>query len=291
MTPLALVTDFKAQFNREFQYGVNANQVQDADIQRALNESVSFFNPDLWQDSIETVIAYCYCAAHLMVLNIREAGGLSVSNNSLGLTSTGDAYGVISSQSSGPASASFVLPASVTEDRILSQFMATGFGRRYLFMLTPRIPGAMFVAQGWTEDAGFADSPPTGQDMLPTGNFNVSADQDTLAYGLVVLHYFFYVMDTNEQNARIVIPRGGTLEGLMVRVGANTLNGPTIVTVLKNGVAQNLSCTFAAGILAGQDSQHSVVITAADEISIQIDIRGATTGGLTAVRATLALQL
>lgn len=289
MTPLAEISDFKAQFNREFQYGTNQNQVQDADIQRALNEAASWFNSSLWDDTLETIIAYCYCTAHIMVQNIRESGGLTAENQGLGLDSRGES--AVSSKSVGPASVTYILPPSITDSPILSQFLSTGFGKRYLYMLTPRIVGNMYVVEGFREDAGLGDVTMSDQDMLPTGNFNISADQDIAAYGSVVPHYMFYVLDINEQNARIVLPRGGIIQGLVVKVAANTLDGSTVITVLKNGVAQSLTCTFAAGVLSSQDTEHSFILTASDEVSIKVDITASTTGALTAFRATLVLQL
>lgn len=138
------VQQFKDQFAREFPYGARKDQVMTADITRALNEAAPMFNDALWTDDTERVIAYCYAAAHYLVLNIRAAGGLSNEQGlGGGLNSSGGA--AVLQKSVGGVSLSYALPDRIVQSPILSGFMRTDFGLRYLQMLAPRLVGGGFV--------------------------------------------------------------------------------------------------------------------------------------------------
>lgn len=141
-------TAFKAFFVREFPYGSTPDTVMDADITRALAEVVPVFNPAIWT-SDEYATAYLYVAAHNLALNIQAAGGLLTAPGSAGIDSQGRAP--VSSVSVGPVSQSFEIPERVKNSPILSGFMRTAFGQRYLEMLTPKLVGNVAVASGWSD--------------------------------------------------------------------------------------------------------------------------------------------
>lgn len=158
------VSDFKGQFLREFIYGTGLDSVQDADIQRALNEAGIMFNASLWDTttavgtSSEGGIAYMYLAAHLMVLNIQQmAGGLSALPRGKGTRNS--AEGVVVASGVGQASVTYqVPPPRVAENAILMDFFRTTFGQRFMAMIEPRLIGNIAVVSG-RADEGFGDPP------------------------------------------------------------------------------------------------------------------------------------
>lgn len=138
-------------FNREFDYGASRAQVQDNDIQRAINETSVSFNPGLWDSSpigatTEQNIAYLYLAAHYMTLNIQGAGGLASVNRGRGVKSSGG--GTIQTKSIGSVSITYAIPDYVQNSAVLGQYMRTDFGQKYLALLAPRIVGNVAVVSG-----------------------------------------------------------------------------------------------------------------------------------------------
>jgi hypothetical protein len=283
MTPPVTVADFKAQFVREFDYGARKDQVLDADITRALNDTGIVFNPNLWADDTEQNIAYLYASAHFLVLNVQNAGGLSLENNSAGINSKGTA--AIIAKSVGQVSLNFQFPEWVMNSPILSGFLTTGFGQRYLQLLTPRCVGAGYTVFGWSDvaGAGAGGINVANQELFPTGNFDIDPT-------ISPVEYMFYVMGTNEVSARILLARSGRIKALLVKAGANTLDGETIISLMRNGSIQILSTTLAAGQLFNQDVIHEIPVNGTDEISIKVDLSASTSGFLTALRATVIYQ-
>ena len=145
------VQNFKDQFTREFVYGPSLAQVQDNDIQRAINETSVSFNPGLWDSSplgstTEQNIAYLYLSAHYLVLNVQGAGGLSAVNRGRGVKSSGG--GTIQNKSIGSIAIAYAIPEYVQNSAILGQYMRTDFGQKYLALLAPRIVGNVAVVSG-----------------------------------------------------------------------------------------------------------------------------------------------
>jgi hypothetical protein len=162
-----LVSDFQAQFPREFTYGTGLDSVTPNDIQRAINESVIMFNPGLWDsstpvgNSTEAGIAMMYLAAHLMVLNIQQmAGGLSAIPRGKGVRNS--PKGVLVAAGVGSASVSYqVPPPRVQENAVLMDLFRTTFGQRYLAMMEPRLVGNVQVVSGrFPWDSGFSPTAP-----------------------------------------------------------------------------------------------------------------------------------
>jgi hypothetical protein len=148
-----IVADFKAQFDRDFAYGVGREFVRDTDIIRALNEAGLNINPGLFDTTSKTnegAIAFLYLAAHYMVVNIQAAGGLSPAAG-VGVDSHGS--GTIQSGGVGGVSVSYQLPESITQNPILSGFMQTHYGQKYLSLLWPKLIGNMVTISGW-DDTG-----------------------------------------------------------------------------------------------------------------------------------------
>lgn len=150
-------TDFKGLLVRDFNYGSGFDNVRDADINQALTEAAFLFNTDIW-DTTPTgdgPIAYCYLAAHIMVLNIQAAGGLSAlgSEAQQGVNSQGQSP--IASKSVGAVSVNYAL-SEVANSPILSQFMRTNYGQKYLALLMPRLVGAGTIVPGIDETGSSA---------------------------------------------------------------------------------------------------------------------------------------
>ncbi len=142
----ATVADFKARFVRDFRYGSGLETVRDADIQSALNEARSVFNPSLWTTD-ETIPAYLYASAHFLVLNLQMAGGLGSSPK--GANNHGG--GATASKSVGQVSINYAIAERFQNDPILSQFLRTDYGQRYLQMASSRLVGPGSVVCGFND--------------------------------------------------------------------------------------------------------------------------------------------
>jgi hypothetical protein len=145
-TPPVTITDFKAFFNREFVYGSGLDSVQDADITRALNDTLAVFNASLW-DSSTVNQAYLYASAHMLVVNIQAAGGLCPVVTNRGTENRSE--GVTQNKSVGSISTSYVeIPEWVRKHAGLMPFWETEYGKRYVQMLAPRLKGLIMVVAG-----------------------------------------------------------------------------------------------------------------------------------------------
>ncbi len=148
MTQPADIADFKDQFDRDFVFGTGKETVRDTDITKAFNMADMVFNAALWTSDAEAMIAYLYASAHILVINIQDAGGLGGGAGG-GVDSYGG--GIIQNKSVGQVSVAYQLPTSLVENPILTQFMRTGYGQQYLQMLTPRLVGGGYVVDGWND--------------------------------------------------------------------------------------------------------------------------------------------
>lgn len=140
------ISDFKATFVREFNYGTGLDSVTDQDIQRGLNEMSPLFNIILFDQPTDQMSAYLYGAAHFMVSNIQNAGGLSAIPRGRGVRSSGSAP--VTSKSVGSVSLSYQWPEIVTNSPVLNQFTKTEFGSRYLQMVAPLLVGNAAIVCG-----------------------------------------------------------------------------------------------------------------------------------------------
>lgn len=152
-TPPATVEEFKTRFFRDFIYDGSAQddpaKVLDVDITNALNDGTLLFNSGLWCDDLEKKTAFLFLAAHFLVLNIQGAGGLSGTNFGKGMKSHGG--GVTQQKSVGSVSVGYAISPYISNDPVLSQFMRTDYGQKYLQLLTPRLCGNVAVVAGWND--------------------------------------------------------------------------------------------------------------------------------------------
>jgi len=143
--PIA-ISDFKTNFARDFVYGSTNDKVLDADITKAINEALMVWNSTLWANTSEQQLSFLYLTAHFLVIDIQNAGGLSTNNTSAGMNSRGT--GLINSKSVGSVSVSSTYNTRLINDPVLWQLNKTGYGQKYLQMLTPRIVAPCFSVAG-----------------------------------------------------------------------------------------------------------------------------------------------
>jgi len=141
----ATTAEFKARFARDFTYGPGADRVMDGDIANAMTDANAMFNAALFT-AADGKTAFLLAVAHFVVSNIQAAGGLGTSG---GLGIENEAAGVVTQQSVGGASLSFMDPPDIVKKSpSLLQFWKTDYGRKYLAMVTPRIVGAFGAVYG-----------------------------------------------------------------------------------------------------------------------------------------------
>lgn len=143
------VSDFKAQFKREFQYApenssleqdLNSTYIFDSDITRAFAEAQMIFNEALFGDDASIKLAYLYLTAHYLVLDLRNAanGG------------NGGANFPIQSKNVGSVSVSYAVPEQFKNNAQLMGYTSTGFGNKYLSFLLPNLVGNVVTVIGAT---------------------------------------------------------------------------------------------------------------------------------------------
>lgn len=121
----------------------------DSDIDRAINEAATGtqFNRGLFDAMNTQKIAFLYLTAHLMVLNIQGAGGLSAIPRGKGVLDGGS--GVVVASGVGQANLTYQVPPEwVAKSPMLLDFFRTTFGQRYMAMTSALIRGNMAVVQG-----------------------------------------------------------------------------------------------------------------------------------------------
>lgn len=116
------------------------NYIQDADILRAFNEAKVNFNAALFGDNDTIKMVFLYLAAHYLVIDL---------NNAMNPLSMGF-MGFTQSKSVGSVSESYAVPSFATNNPLLSQYMLTGFGRKYVSLIMPYLVGNVLLIKGKT---------------------------------------------------------------------------------------------------------------------------------------------
>ena len=153
------IQDFKQQFSLDFPFGPGPSAVSDAEIQNALNlvAGGSYFNAALFSlaplgpaganpTTNEATLAFLYCAAHYVYLNVKTRGGLHAPGFKGGTNSAAD--GPLASKGVGQVNVAYQWPDSVTGDPMLFQFTRSPYGEMYLQMLTPKLVGNAGLVMG-----------------------------------------------------------------------------------------------------------------------------------------------
>lgn len=132
---------FKAQFARDFPYGVTSEFVMDSDITNALRQAYFVVNQGLFDTENDFQFAYLYLAAHYLVMNLKAS--------SQGL---GGAYSWLeSSKSVGSVSQSFAIPEAIMKNPAFAMISKTNYGAYYLSLILPLAVGQVGLAEGTTQ--------------------------------------------------------------------------------------------------------------------------------------------
>jgi hypothetical protein len=83
-------------------------------------------------------MVFCYLAAHYLVIDLNNA------QNPLAL----GFMGFTQSKSVGSVSESFLIPSWVQTNKMLSQYMSTGYGQKYLSLIQPYLTGNIIFTPG-----------------------------------------------------------------------------------------------------------------------------------------------
>ncbi len=94
-----------------------------------------------------------------------------------------------------------------------------------------------------------------------------------------------YVVDgfeaTTEVKGQSPIPRAGNLVSLAVNTMTNTLDNTAVFTVRVNGVDTTLQISVSAGVTSVQTIESNVDVVVTDDlVSLEIDTRTSTSGGI-----------
>lgn len=116
------------------------NYISDDDILRAFAEAKINFNPNFFTDDETAIMVFCYLAAHYLVIDLNNA------QNPLGM----GFMGFTQSKSVGSVSESYMVPSFATNNQVLSQYILTGYGRKYVSLISPYIIGNVLLIKGKT---------------------------------------------------------------------------------------------------------------------------------------------
>lgn len=116
------------------------NYIQDSDILRAFNEAKVNFNAALFGDDDMVKMVFLYLAAHYLVIDL---------NNAMNPLAVGF-MGFTQSKSVGSVSESYAVPQWMLNNRTLSAYAQTGYGRKYLSLIQPYLIGNLIFVPGRT---------------------------------------------------------------------------------------------------------------------------------------------
>lgn len=116
------------------------NYIQDSDIMRAFKEAKVNFNAGLFSDEETIKMVFLYLSAHYLVIDLNNA------MNPLGM----GFMGFTQSKSVGSVSESYAVPQWMLNNAILSQYMQTGFGAKYVSLIYPYLIGNVLLIKGKT---------------------------------------------------------------------------------------------------------------------------------------------
>lgn len=135
------VADFKSQFFRDFNYGVDVNNnVLDQDITSAFLSTNVNINQGLFPDQGSYSLAYNLLSAHYLVMNLRASSqGINGQYNFL---QSGKGVGAVNE--------SFSIPQRMLDNPYWAMLSKTNYGQQYLFLLLPQLGGQMYIAYGTT---------------------------------------------------------------------------------------------------------------------------------------------
>lgn len=132
-------TDMPPSENWQIYNGNIDDYISDADISRAFTEAKINFNPNLFPKCDECKMAYCYLAAHYLVIDLNNA------QNPFAL----GGMGIVSGKSVGSVSESYAVPQWLLNDKNLGLLARTGYGLKYLSLIAPKLHGNIIFTRGF----------------------------------------------------------------------------------------------------------------------------------------------
>ena len=114
--------------------------LSDNDILRAFKEAKVNFNAGLFEEEETAKMVFLYLSAHYLIIDLNNA------QNPLAM----GFMGFTQSKSVGSVSQSFALPDFVTKNAVLSQYMQTGYGAKYVSLIYPYLIGNVLLIKGKT---------------------------------------------------------------------------------------------------------------------------------------------
>ena len=161
-TPPATLDDFKKRFVRDFKYGSGTDTVMDSDIETAMQDSMSVFNPALFSVA-DGWKGFLYLTAHYVRINIEGAGGLQAESEGLGVEN--QAEQVLSGAGISGVNKNYVEPPDwVKRIPLLQQVWLTTYGQKYVAMVQPKLVGDVGIVSGPSDFLG-------GQGNIPSVPF------------------------------------------------------------------------------------------------------------------------
>lgn len=154
-TPPATIVDFESYYKRDFKFGDGPDAVMKSDIQRAMNDAMTVFNPGLFSvpDGWKAFLAL---TAHYVRINIEAAGGLSALGEGLGVENQGEQ--LLSGAGVSGVNKNYVEPPAIVKRvPIFQQLWMTTYGQQYVTMAAPKLH-TVGVVHG-PIDAGALGSP------------------------------------------------------------------------------------------------------------------------------------
>jgi hypothetical protein len=135
------VSDFKAQFFRDFPYGTDMNvSVLDQDIANAFQQTNVSINPNLWSDQGSYTLGYLLLSAHFMVLSLRAS--------SQGLN--GQYNWMQNNKSVAGVSEGFEIPQRIKDNPDFMAYYKTNYGAQYMNLVLPQLAAQIFSVRGTT---------------------------------------------------------------------------------------------------------------------------------------------
>jgi hypothetical protein len=115
------------------------NYVLDDQIENAISEGRFIFNENIFSEE-EKKMALLYLAAHFLCVDIKNiAGGANA-----------QAVYPEATKSAGNVSVGYKISDTIANNPVLSSLMATGYGQKFLMMISPRLIGNVMLVRGWT---------------------------------------------------------------------------------------------------------------------------------------------
>lgn len=116
------------------------NYISNDDILRAFKEAKVNYNAGLFSEEETAKMVFLYLAAHYLVIDLNNA------QNPLGM----GFMGFTQSKSVGSVSESYMVPSFATNNQVLSQYILTGYGRKYVSLISPYIIANIMLIPGGT---------------------------------------------------------------------------------------------------------------------------------------------